>query len=125
MSLVFACQPDEAIVSLKKAIRLNPIPQSYYFVKLGRAYRIKKQYEEALASCKKALEQNPLDLFVYVDLAATYMLMGNKERARVAAAEVLKRHPKFSIKHFVESIPFKKPSENELLINALRKAGLK
>jgi adenylate cyclase len=125
MSLVFACKPEEAIVSLKKAIRLNPIPQSYYFVKLGRAYRIKEQYEEALASYKKARDQNPNDLFVYVDLAATYILIGNKEKARDAAAEVLKRHPKFSIKHFVESIPFKKQSENERLINALRQAGLK
>ncbi|MGD8882471.1 MAG: adenylate/guanylate cyclase domain-containing protein [Desulfobacterales bacterium] len=125
MSLVFACRPEEAIVSLKRAIRLNPIPQSYYFVKLGRAYRIKEQYEEALASCKKALDQNPKDLFAYVDLAAIYILIGNEESARVAAAEVLKKHPKFSIKHFVESIPFKKQSENELLINVLRKAGLK
>ena len=125
MSLVYACKPEEAIVSLKKAIRLNPIPQSYYFLKLGRAYRIKEQYEEALSSCKKALDQNPNDLFAYVDLAATYILMGHKEKARDAAAEVLKRHPNFSIKHFVEGIPFKKKSENERLINALRKAGLK
>ena len=125
MSLVFACRPEEAIVSLNRAIRLNPIPQSYYFVKLGRAYRIKEQYEEALASCKKALDHNPKDLFAYVDLAAIYILIGNEESARVAAAEVLKRHPKFSIKHFIESIPFKKQSENERLINALLKAGLK
>jgi adenylate cyclase len=125
MSLVFACKPEEAIVSLKKAIRLNPIPQSYYFVKLGRAFRIKEQYDEAIASYKKALEQNPHDLFVYVDLAATYILMGDKESARAAAAEVLKTHPNFSVKHFVNGIPFKKKSENERLIDALRKAGLK
>jgi adenylate cyclase len=125
MSLVYACKPEEAIVSLKKAIRLNPMPQSYYFLKLGRAYRIKEQYGEALVSIKKALDQNPSDLFAYVDLAATYVLMGRKEEARDAAAEVLKRHPNFSIEHFVEGIPFKKQSENERLINALRKAGLK
>jgi len=125
MSLVFACKPEEAIVSLKKAIRLNPVPPSYYFVKLGRAYRIREQYEAAIAAYKKAATRNPNDLFVYVDLAATYILVGNEEKARDAAAEVLKRHPKFSIKHFVNSIPFKKQSENERLINALLKAGLK
>ena len=125
MSLVYACKPEEAIVSLKKAIRLNPMPQSYYYLKLGRAYRIKEQYEEALSSCKKALEQNPKDLFAYVDLTATYILMDDKESARDAAAEVLKRHPNFSIKHFVSGLSFKKKSENERLINALRKAGLK
>jgi tetratricopeptide (TPR) repeat protein len=94
-------------------------------VKLGRAFRIKEQYDEAIASYKKALEQNPHDLFVYVDLAATYILMGDKESARAAAAEVLKTHPNFSVKHFVNGIPFKKKSENERLIDALRKAGLK
>jgi len=125
MSLVFACKPEEAIVPLKKAIRLNPVPPSYYFVKLGRAYRIKEQYDAAIAAYKKAATRNPNDLFVYVDLAATYILVGNEKKARDAAAEVLKRHPKFSIKHFVNSIPFKKQSENERLINALLKAGLK
>jgi adenylate cyclase len=125
MSLVFACKPDEAIVSLKKAIRLNPVPPSYYFVKLGRAYRIRQQYEAAISAYKKAATRNPNDLFVYVDLAATYILVGNEEKARNAAAEVLKRHPKFSIEHFVKSIPFKKQSENDLLVKALRKAGLK
>ena len=125
MSLVFACKPEEAIVPLKKAIRLNPIPPSYYFVKLGRAYRIKEQYDAAIAAYKKAAAHNPNDLFVYVDLAATYILAGNEQKAQDAAAEVLKRHPKFSIKHFVNSIPFKKQSENERLINALLKAGLK
>ena len=125
MSLVFACRPEEALVSLKKAIRLNPVPPSYYFVKLGRAYRIREQYEAAIAAYKKAVKQNPNDMFVYVDLAATYILQGNEEKARDATAEVLKRHPKFSIKHFVNSIPFKKQSENERLINALLKAGLK
>ena len=94
-------------------------------MKLGRAYRIREQYEAAIAAYKKAATINPNDLFVYVDLAATYTLAGNEEKARDAAAEVLKRHPKFSIKHFVNSIPFKKQSENELLIKALSKAGLK
>ena len=125
MSLVFACKPEEAIVSLKKAIRLNPVPPSYYFVKLGRAYRIREQYDTAIAAYKKAATRNPNDLFVYVDLAATYILAGDEEKARDAAAEVLKRHPKFSAKHFVNSIPFKKQSENERLVNALIKAGLK
>jgi adenylate cyclase len=125
MSLVFACKPEEAIAPLKKAIRLNPIPPSYYFVKLGRAYRLMEQYEAAIVAYRKATTVNPNDLFVYVDLAATYTLAGNEEKAREAAAEVLKRHPKFSINQFVNSIPFKKQSENERLINALLKAGLK
>jgi tetratricopeptide (TPR) repeat protein len=86
---------------------------------------MKEQYEKALASCKKALDQNPNDLFAYVDHAATYILMGRKEEASDAAAEVLKRSPNFSIEHFVKGLPFKKQSENERLINALRQAGLK
>jgi hypothetical protein len=47
MFLVFACKPEEAIASLKKAIRPNPLPPNYYFVKLGRAYDMMEQYNEA------------------------------------------------------------------------------
>ena len=125
MALVFACRPEEAIESLKKAIRLNPVPPSYYFVKLGRAYRMTEQYEEAIDSYKKALHLSPKNLFAHVELAATYILLGREEKASSAAAEVLRLHPKFSIERYAKGVPFKEQSETERLINALRKAGLR
>jgi adenylate cyclase len=124
MALVFACRPLEAIEVLKKAIRLNPLPPSYYFVKLGRAYRMTEQYNRAIESYEKALNRSPVDLFAHVELAATYALLGQEEKAREKAADVLKLHPKFSIERYTKGVPFRERSETERLAKALRSAGL-
>ena len=125
MGLVYACRPEEGIRELQKAIRLNPVPPTYYFFKLGRAYRMTEQYEEAISEFKRVLRSSPNSLMAWIGLASTYSLMGRNEEAREAAAEVLRIKPKFSSERFIYSLPFKNQSENERIINALRKAGLK
>jgi adenylate cyclase len=52
-------------------------------------------------------------------------MAGREDEARVAAAEVLKLNPKFSLERFVKIHPYKDPSMRERYINSLRKAGLK
>ncbi len=125
MGLVYACRPEEGIRELQKAIRLNPVPPTYYFFKLGRAYRMTGQYDEAISAFNKALHGSPNSLGAWIGLASTYSLLGQEEEAREAAAKVLKINPKFSSERFIMSLPFKNQSENERIINALRKAGLK
>jgi adenylate cyclase len=125
MGLVYACRPEEGIRTLQKAIRLNPIgPPTYIYFKLGRAYRMTGQYNEAISEFKKALQGSPNNPSAWIGLASTYSLSGQEELAREAAAKV-KINPKFSSERFIMSLPFKNQSENERIINALRKAGLK
>jgi adenylate cyclase len=115
MGLVYACKPEEGIRTLQKAIRLNPIkPPTYIYFKLGRAYRMTKQYNEAISEFKKALQGSPNSPGAWIGLASTYSLLGQ-----------VKINPKFSSERFIMSLPFKNQSENERIINALRKAGLK
>jgi len=126
MGLVYACRPEEGIRTLQKAIRFNPAkPPTYVYFKMGRAYRMIGQYEEAISVFKKALLRSPNNLPAYVGLASTYSLSGNTDKARAAAAEILKISPKFSSERFIMGLPFKNQSENERVINALRNAGLK
>ena len=126
MSQVYACEPEEGIRTLQKAIRLNPIrPPTYVYFKLGRAYRMMGQYKEAISEFKKALEGSPNSPGAWIGLASTYSLLGQEEKAREAAAEVLKINPKFSSERFIMALPFKNQSENERIIKALQKAGLK
>jgi adenylate cyclase len=40
VALNYVSRPEDAIVSFKKAIRLNPVPPSYYLTNLGRSYRM-------------------------------------------------------------------------------------
>jgi len=125
MSQVYACEPEEGIRTLQKAIRLNPIrPPTYVYFKLGRAYRMIGQYNEAISEFKKALQGSPKSPGAWIGLASTYSLLGQEQKAREAAAEVLKINPKFSSERFIMALPFKNQSENERIINALRMAGL-
>jgi adenylate cyclase len=124
MTLNYAGRREEAISLLKKAIRFNPIPPNWYLFSLGEAYFGAGQYEEAAPVYKRVLHRNPDDIRTLYGLAATYSLLGREEQARAAAAKVLRIEPKFSVKHLVKTLPFKNKADRELLIDALRKAGL-
>ena len=124
MTLNFAGRREEAILLLKKAIRFNPIPPTWYLSALGEAYLVAGQHEEALPLYKRVLQSNPDDFRTLYGLAATYSLLGRKEQARNAATKVIKIDPKFSIENLVRTLPFKNRIDRELLIDALREAGL-
>jgi adenylate cyclase len=124
MILYYVGRHEEAIALLKKAIRLNPIPPNWYLFSLGEAYFLAGHYEEAVAAYQRVLRRNPDDMRAHTGLAATYILLGWEEKARAAAAEVLRIDPKFSVE-YVKTLPFKHKADRELLIDALRKAGLK
>ena len=51
--------------------------------------------------------------------------MGREREARAEAAQVLRINPKFSVDNITKTIAFKDQSQNDKVLNALRKAGLK
>ena len=51
--------------------------------------------------------------------------MGREKEARAEAAEVLRINPKFSLDKFAVTIPYKDQARTDLILDALRKAGLK
>ena len=52
--------------------------------------------------------------------------MGREKEARAEAEEVLRINPKFSLIRFANTaLAYKDQSENDKVINAMRKAGLK
>lgn len=124
-TLSFADRPDEAIAHLKQGIRLNPFPAYWYFLHLGRCYRQKGQYEEALTAYKKALQRAPDALATHVGLTGIYILLDRQEEARAAAKKVLELDPNFSVEHATKAWPYKNQADLKLLVDALRKAGLK
>lgn len=124
-TLNFAGRPDEAIDHIKYAIRLNPFPDYWYFLHLGKCYRLKGQYEEALTEYKKALHRSPDALYTHLQLAIIYILLDRQEEARAAAAKVLEINPKFSVEASSKRWPYKNQADLKLGVDALRKAGLK
>ncbi len=51
--------------------------------------------------------------------------MGREKEAHAEAAEVLRINPKYSLDSFAKSLAYKDQSQNDKIVDALRKAGLK
>ncbi len=83
-----------------------------------------ERYEEAITVLKKALHYQPDFLPAHVRLAHSYAALGREEELHAEAAEVLRLNPKFSVKKFAKSLPYRDKAVKERYIGALRKAGL-
>jgi adenylate cyclase len=123
--LIFDGRWEESISEYMKAIRLNPIPPNMYFYSLGLSYGYTGKYEEAVAWCEKAIRQEPDSLMARIMIAVVYSLSGREEEARAEAAEVLRIQPKFSLEKLAKRLTYKRRTDREKLLGALRKAGLK
>ena len=75
-------QFKDAIPFLKKAIRMNPKPQSLYFAQLGLSYHKTGQFKEAIQFLEKAIRIDPRPPSWYlVQLGWDYFLIGQNEKA--------------------------------------------
>ena len=123
-TLHYAGEREKAIPLLEKAIRLNPIPPNWYLFVLGEVYFMSGKYEAAISVYEKVLNRNADDIRSLYGLAATYSLLGQADKARASTKEVLRVSPTFSVEYFGRTLPFKNNADRELLIEALRDAGL-
>ncbi len=122
--LAYADKSEEAILISKKAMRLNPIPPSWYLLHRTMMYRNIGNYNEALAWAEKTVKKEPKNFFGRINLCSVYSLTGQMEEARLQANEVMKLNPKFSLKWFDRALPYKNHEVKKRFIEALRKAGL-
>jgi len=123
--LSLAGKPDEGVIHLKQAIRLNPFPPNIYYSWLGGGYMQKGQYEEALAAIKKSLQMAPDNWYSYFNLAIVYSLLDRQEEARAAANKLHELYPDFSAERVLKLGPMKNQAYLKLLLEASHKAGLK
>ena len=114
----------ESINATEKAIRLNPFPPTWYLHNLGYAYFLTGMYEDAIEAYKKALRLKPDNQMARLGLAASYSLSGREEEARTEVEEVLRLSPKFCVQRILKGWPYKKQTDKDLIVSALRKAGL-
>lgn len=112
---------QEALPLLEKALRLNPLPQTFYYLSFGHAFRSLRRFEEAISMYKKIVALNPNHFYAYLSLGVSYGMLGKEEEVKAAIAEVLRINPKFSIRYFAKTSTSK---DKEQAIEILRKAGL-
>lgn len=122
--LTAAGKPEEAINLIKNAMRLHPIPPSWFFNVLGNTYHQTGQYEKAVHEYKKAIQLQPDSMFSHLNLAVCYVKLRREADAHVEAAEVLRVNPKFSVESCAKHTQLKDEAYKQLYIDDMRKAGL-
>ncbi|HTO62233.1 MAG TPA: adenylate/guanylate cyclase domain-containing protein [Bradyrhizobium sp.] len=119
---VFMGRPEAAIEWLMQAKLLDPYfnPISYCHA-LGTAYFVAQKYDDAITAFSRS---STMPVWVQAYLAASHALTGKIDLAGKFAAEVLRLTPDFSCARLTSKEPYKRPSDRELLLDGLRKAGL-
>jgi TolB-like protein/class 3 adenylate cyclase len=123
--LIMDGKPDEALVFVKKAMRLDPHNQARYLYLLGLIRFCMGHVEEAAILIQKAHSLIPEAYLWSGPLAAAYAHLGKSLEARAALKNFVKFYtwyPKLMQAMFY--FPFKDPTVADRLAEGLLKAGL-
>ena len=125
VTLNFAGKPADGLAMIEKAMRLSPVYPSWYVHVLGMSQYLVGRYEEALAAFTHSRDRSPDAWFPYVGLVLTLVQLGREGDARVAAAEILRRDPAFSLERYAAIQPYQNPADLTQELDLLRQGGLK
>jgi adenylate cyclase len=122
---IWAGEPEQAVLEFQKAIRLNPFGASAGIL-LGMAFALDTcgRFEEGLAWARKAVQENPGWIACHRQFAGALELVGRHEEAREAARKHQAIDPHFTVRHWVETGPFRRTPNQERFFAALIAAGL-
>ena len=118
-----AGQPEQAVQSFERAIRMSPVDPTLHttFVGMGMALIELRRFDEAIVAGKKAQHRTPSYAGAYRCLASAFAHLGRDDEAREAAARVLETDPAFTISAMIAR---SRQAKAKLWIEGLRKAGL-
>jgi adenylate cyclase len=118
---VLAGQPEEAIRSFERIIRLSPYDPSLFlvFTGMGMAFIGLGRFNEAVAAAQQAVRQNRIYAVTYRCLAIALAHLGREADAREAAAGLLELDPDFRISNWTAGRRL-----GHIYTEGLRKAGL-
>jgi adenylate cyclase len=118
-------QYEDAMKEYDRALRIDPLDTDFTLTQMGTTYLMMRRYDDSISACKKALQKNSRILSGHITLAMAYSSSDKMEEAHAAASDVLRINPNFSVEHFAKALPFKHEEDRVLMVEALRKAGLK
>ena len=121
MLLSYSGQNEEARKWADEAIRRNPHYPGWYGSVSAVIYYLENNYEQAVAVINR-LES--LAIWDHRTLAASYAQLGQNEKARQHAQEVIAINPDFSLAGFKIKIPYRKELDRDHLLDGLAMAGL-
>jgi TolB-like protein/tetratricopeptide (TPR) repeat protein len=122
--LTYLDRPDEAIDLAKYAIRLAPVYPPFFLKTLAAAYYGSGRYEEATMSAREVLNRDTDDLDALLILAGANAALDRQEEASLAAAEIQRIKPDFTLDKYAGTQPYRDPNKLEQVTRMLQKAGL-
>ncbi|MBU1741188.1 MAG: tetratricopeptide repeat protein, partial [Proteobacteria bacterium] len=131
--LMFLGRFEEAIDCFNQVRRLSPYAstewwQTHLGEALGQTGRHEEAvavYEELIADLERRRRRSRRLVAPHLGLAANYVWLGQEEKARRHAGEVLKLNPKFRLDNLRKWSFYKDETHLERILEALRRAGLK
>jgi adenylate cyclase len=121
----FSGEPERVAGLIEKAKRLNPFYPFYYTLYIGQACFTQHRFKEAAEIIARSVAHNPHSLPSHFYLAATYGQLGEETLARDALAEARRISPDFSIAQARAVAAYRREDDLNLLLDGLRKAGLR
>jgi TolB-like protein/DNA-binding winged helix-turn-helix (wHTH) protein/Tfp pilus assembly protein PilF len=122
--LHFAGRSDDGLVSMERAVRLNPRVPAIYRLVRGALYYESGEIDRALADFEAAVDMSPSFQLSRVWLAAAYAAADRPGDAEWETREILALDPDFSVSHVRRAFPIKDPIYRERFLEDLRRAGL-
>jgi adenylate cyclase len=121
-ALTWLGQSEEGVVSVRKAMRLDPYDADAWTHLLGRALFGAHQYQEALSAFKRV----PLPKYSHhAFMAACHAYLGDDKQAKLERAEVLRLKHDFSSDEFCDrALFYKHGADRQHVRQGLIKAGL-
>ncbi len=118
-ALTHACEPGTGLEKINRAIELNPLcPDQYWWAAGGANFHL-QNYVEAIRCIERMQDQTP----AYRLLAASYAMLGQKDRASEFVRETMEFHPDFKVSDWLSILPIRRPEYARHYEDGLRQAG--
>jgi TolB-like protein len=123
---VWRGEPDLALDHVAHARRLSPLDPNTFGMDGAMAYAhfLAGQFELASSCAQNSLRENPNFVLAICLSAASDVLVGRLEPAKLSMVRALKRDPDLRASDLKDVIPFRREKDFAAFANALREAGL-
>lgn len=121
----FAGQPERALDLMEEALRLNRDSGGVFLTVLAQAQYWADRLDEALRTSQTLIEMNPNLIDGRLYLAAVYSRLGRLAEADWQVQELLLLDPELTLRELAEREPIRDPERLNVLLDDLRRAGLR
>ncbi len=115
---------DRSLRLSLRALEIQPEDAHATLNAIGNVYLAKGHYAEALEWSTRAITLNRRYVPTHWSMVAGYVMLDRMDEARDAVAELLKLAPGLTVERFASSGRTLDRSRDEMMVEALRKAGL-